>query len=202
MTEAPKKPSTRVTTPEAILSYPHLFEPSAGPDGGEAKYSATFVFPKGTDLTALKAAALAAGVAKFGEGKFQEGVRSGKLYWPFRDDVEDKGYPAGSIFLGARNKQAPGLVSRKKNAANADRPMPITAESQKPGNEDELYAGCKVRASLSAFAFDSHGKKGVSFALGNVQKLGEGERLDSRRAAEDEFEADLSETPASIDDLL
>lgn len=200
MTDTAKKPSLRVVTPEVILSYPHLFEPVAGPDGGEPKYSATFVALEGTDLTALKNAAQTAGVAKFGE-KFVEGVRAGKLYWPVRDDIEEKGYPAGSVFFSARSKQAPGLVSRYVDPATG-KATAITEAMQVPGNLNELYAGCKVRASVVAFAFDSHGKKGVSFALNNIQKLGEGDRLDNRRAAADEFEADLSETPASLEDVL
>ena len=201
MSDTPQKTSGKVVIPEAILSYPHLFEAVAGPDGGEAKYSATFIFPEGTDLTALKAAAKAVGEAKWGL-KFTEGVRSGKYHWPFRTDVEDKGYPKGSTYIGARSKQAPGLVSRYIDPATGKAHV-ITADEQKPGNVNELYAGCKVRASLSVFAFNFQNMKfGVSFGLNNIQKLGEGERLDSRRAATDEFEADLSEAPASLDDLM
>jgi hypothetical protein len=199
MADANKKASTRVMTPEATLSYPHLFEPSAGPDGGEAKFSAVFVFVRGTDLTAMKTAAQAAGEAKFG-AKFVEGVHTGKFRWPFRDDVEDKGYPAGSIFVSARSKQAPGIVSRFKDTDG--KPKVITAEQQKPGDPGELYAGSKVRATLAAYGYDKAGNKGVAFALNNVQKLGEGERLDNRRAAADDFEADMSEEPASLGDLL
>ena len=204
MTDTPKtaKPVLRVITPEVILSYPHLFEAVAGPDGGEPKFSAVFVAPKGTDLTALKTAAMTAGANQFGGiEKFKEGVRTGKFYWPFRDDVEDKGYPEGSVFFSARSKQPPGIVSRFQGPDT--KPLPITKEMQKPGDPGEVYAGCHVRASVVAFAFEFQGmKRGVSFALNNVQKLGEGDRLDNRRAAADEFEADLSEEPASLGDLL
>jgi hypothetical protein len=55
-----------------------------------------------------------------------------------------------------------------------------------------------VRASLRAFAYDTNGNKGVSFGLNNIQKLGEGQRLDGRKAATDEFDADLSQAPADI----
>jgi hypothetical protein len=59
-----------------------------------------------------------------------------------------------------------------------------------------------VRAQLRAFSYDSNGNKGVSFALNNIQKLGDGERLDNRQAATDAFEADLSAAPADISALL
>ena len=58
-----------------------------------------------------------------------------------------------------------------------------------------------VRASLIAFAYDTQGNKGVSFALGNVQVYDDGARLDNRKAAADEFATDLKEKPASLDDL-
>jgi hypothetical protein len=38
-------------------------------------------------------------------------------------------------------------------------------------------------------------------ALLGLQKLGEGARLDNRIAAEDAFEAILSDTPAALDDM-
>jgi hypothetical protein len=202
MSSPTKLGSKRVITPEATLSYPHLFEPVAGPDGGEPKYAATLVFAPETDLSALKAAAMAAAVEKLGsKEKVETAIRTGKLAWPFREADEESGYPKGSIFFGARSKAAPGLVSRY--AGPDGKPKPITLEDQKPGNPLDLYPGCKVRASLVAFYYDYMGmKKGVSFALNNIQKLGEGTRLDNRRAASDEFEADLNEEPASVDDLL
>lgn len=199
MADAAKTTERKWKTPVAMLSYPHLFVASAGPDGGKAKFSATFVFAPGADLKEGKAAAQAAGIAKFGD-KFVEGVRAGKFHWPFRTDVEDKGYPAGSTFVGARSDNMPGIVSRFKGADG--KATKITEEMQKPGEPGDMYPGCQVRGSLTAFAFDRNGKKGVSFALNNVQKLGEGERLDNRRAAQDEFEADLSEEPASLEDML
>jgi len=59
-----------------------------------------------------------------------------------------------------------------------------------------------VRASVTAFAYDRPESKGVSFGLNNIQLLdGTTPRLDGRKAAEDEFEADASMQPASLDDV-
>ena len=66
---------------------------------------------------------------------------------------------------------------------------------------DEVYCGCKVRATLSVFAYDKAGNRGISFGLNNVQKLGDGERLDGRLRAEDDFEA-LENNASEIDDIL
>ena len=83
-----KRESLRAVTPLAILSFPHLFEPWAGPKGDQTpKYSACFVFPPGADLDELKGKAIAAARAKWGD-KADELIRSGKVRMPFRDDSE------------------------------------------------------------------------------------------------------------------
>lgn len=183
---------TKVFTPQAVLSYPHLFEPNTPPGATEAVYSCALVFEQGTDLTEMKKAAVEAAKEKFG-AKAEALIRDGKLKLPFRTDAEDKGYPEGSIFMNVKNKQKPGIVSIYPGPDG--KPTAITDPSQ-------VYAGCKVRASLRAYAYDVSGNKGVAFALGNLQKLADGDRLDGRKRAEDEFEADLSAKPADLDDIL
>ena len=183
---------TKIITPQAVLSYPHLFEPNTPPGASEAVYSCALIFEKGTDLSGLKKAALEAATEKFG-AKAEALIRDGKLKLPFRNDGADKGYPDGSIFMNVKNKAKPGIVSIFPGADG--KPTPISDEAQ-------IYAGCKVRVSLRAYAYDVSGNKGVAFALGNLQKLADGDRLDGRKKAEDEFEADLSAKPADLDDLL
>lgn len=204
-TATPKKNPHRVTTPRAVLSFPHLFAAQAGPDGGKAKFSTALVFVpdadgKPSNIDELKKAAAAVAEAKFG-AQWQDGVRSGKIQWPFRND-EDKGYPKGSVFINVRSEEKPGIVSRVKGPDG--KPTPIT-------DPKEMYPGCIVRATITAFAYEFRQggtgpvmKKGVSFGLNNIQKLDEGTRLDNRVAAEDDFEADLQPeaAAASLDDLM
>ena len=183
----------RVITPEFRLSYPNLFKAVPGPQGGEAKFSAALLFDAGTDLATLKAAAIFAAREKWG-AKADDMIRGGKLRLPFRDDWEEKGYPEGTIFMNVRTNNKPGVVSNRQDP-DTKRPIPITDES-------EIYPGCYGRASLTAFAYDTAGNKGVSFALNNFQKLRDGDRLDNRVAAEDEFDADMADEPASLNDLM
>ena len=207
VTQLRKKPSTRVVTPEMVLSFPRLFVPDSGPDGtGEERYSACLVALAPAVATpewaTVKKAALQAAVNKFGE-KAIAMVKEGKLKMPFRDDVEDRGYPEGSVFFNARSKQKPGVVGRTGvELAGKFVPRPITEEDQQVGGPYEMYSGCKVRASITFYYFDKAGNKGVAAALNNVQRLGEGDRLDNRKAASDEFEADMSEAPASLEDVM
>lgn len=187
---------TLVVTSKAMLSYPHLDVPQLPQDGkGKPKFSATFVFPEGTDLSALVAAAEAAAEEKWA-GKSKEMFRTGALRSPFRKDAEAKGYTPGSIFVNTRSERKPGLVYLH---AGADQ-KPARIEEEKV--KDVLYPGCFVRAQLRAFAYDSNGNKGVSFALNNIQKLADGERIDGRQDATEAFEADLSAVPADISALL
>lgn len=168
-----------VITPEAVLSYPHLFNPAAPNPLSEPVYSCSLVFLPGADLSGLKAAALEAARERWGD-KAEPLIKSGKIRLPFRTDAEEKGYPAGSIFINVKSKTRPGVVSRY---AGPD------GKPQRIDNEEEVYPGCRVRASLRAFAYDTNGNRGVSFGLNNLQKLADGERLDGKRRAEDEFEA-------------
>ncbi len=186
---------TKVITPKAILSYPHLHEPQPGMNGGKAKYSAALVFPAGTDLKALAEAVAAAAEAKW-PGKAQKMLQSGALKSPFRKG-EEKEYAAGSVFINVRTETKPGVVSAQADPATG-KPAAIPADKIRT----ELYPGCYVRASVTAFAFDNSGNKGVSFALNNIQKLGDGDRLDGRVAAENEFDVDLSQPPSDIAHLI
>ena len=42
---------------------------------------------------------------------------------------------------------------------------------------DDIYSGCICVASVTAFAYDQAGNKGVSFFLNSVLKLRDGDRL-------------------------
>lgn len=192
----------------AILSFPALFEPKAGPGGKSPKFGGTFVLPKGTDLTVAKRALLVAPQKKWGvtPEKAAEIIRSQRNP-VFRDDQNEKyGYPEGSVTIRARSSTRPGVVSNFKGPDN--KPLLIT-------NPEEIYSGAIVAVSLFAGAYDVEGSKGVTFYLNNVQLLDKNApRLDGRIAAADEFEAteelpDLGDmeaaaagASASRDDLL
>ncbi len=169
MNDAVKK--TTIITPPATGCYVFLTrpQPSMNP-GGDPQYAITLVFPKSANLSELKAAAKAAAEKKWGN-KIPTNLRN-----PFRDgdtDKPDDPVFANSIFISARTKQKPGAVAPDR--------QPL------PEPEFDLYSGMRCRASVTAFAYDTAGNKGVSFALNNVQKLADGDRLSGRKAAEDEF---------------
>lgn len=195
-----KVANTRGMTPVGTLSYPHLDVPTQNTDDktgqpiGKPKYSAAIIFPAGTDLSKLQEMADAAGRAKWGD-KYAA-MKKNFRYSSIRTDSEDKGYPEGSSFINARTEQKPGLVYPWA-AEGSTKPAVVPEDKVK----EVFYPGAKVRATVAAFAYDRNGNRGVAFALNNMQKVGEGERLDNRVAAENEFDVDLTATPADLGDL-
>ena len=181
-----EKRNTKVTTPLARLSFPSLFEPRPKMSGQGEEYSCNLLFAKGTDLTAMKKLAFDACVAKWGEDKKNWPVnlrninwkthlsQNGKDGWPFRDgDMQDYDGYADMISVRVSSSNRPAVFDRNV--------VPIM-------DKDEVYAGCYVHASVSAFAWhhQQSGNKGVSFGLLGIQKVKDGEPF-SRRATPDDF---------------
>jgi len=184
---------SRIKTPEAILSYPHLFEPQESDEPGQkAKYSCALIFPEGTDLTALKKAVVEAAKEEWGDKAVQM-IRSGEARSPFRTDWEKKGYPENSTFFNARSTRKPGIVSTI--------PDPNTGLPMKIDDPEEMYPGAIVLAGVSVFTYDRKGNKGVGFGLDVLQKIRDSERLDNAVNAQDFFEADEN-AAADLDDVL
>lgn len=198
------KSSPRLITPVAILSYPHLKAPQKSTNpGGKDKYSVSLVFtkeslstPDGAKLfQAMQDAARAAGVAKFGD-QFEALLKAPTFHRGFRRDWETKGYPQDSVFINARSEQRPGLVY---SYATPGTNTPARVPDDKI--DSVFYPGALVRASVTAFAFINSGNKGLGFAINNLQFIKDGERLDNRVAAENEFTV-LNQEPASLEGVL
>lgn len=185
--------STSLITPKGTISYPQLFQPRIPPNskpGTDGRYSCIIMFRKDVDLKALKTAALKVAVDKWGREKVEALLKDGKLKLGFRTDLASKGWDADlyGTYISPWTKQQPGVVDRFKGPDG--KALPIR-------DPNVIYAGAEVRASVRPFAYDTDGNKGVAFGLGNIQKTGEGDRLDGRRAAADEFEA-TEEAPDTI----
>lgn len=155
------KSGTRVLTPVARVIYTHLLAPQEYE--GKIKYSLTLLFDRETDLTALQKAVFAAGATKF--GKKIPNIK--KIFKNGNDKFEETGNTAfkNKIFINPRSDDKPD-VGKKINGIW----VPITSP-------EEIYWGMYVRATLVAFTFEKKVNKGVSFALKNVIKVRDGERL-------------------------
>lgn len=162
---------SRLILKNVRLSYAHLFDPYSV-SGEDPKYSAALLIDK-ADAETLKEirkaikAAEQDGVAKFGS-------RWKPARTPLRDgDAEGKGGAYESVyFMNARSNTKPGIVDRKRRA--------IT-------DETEVYSGCFANVSVTFYPYSTSGNSGIACGLGNVQKVRDGEALDGRVSAEDEF---------------
>jgi len=166
--------STKVITGLVRFSYLHVWEAVSIQEGQDKKYSASLIIPKSDKATLAKinaaiAAAKEAGKAKFG-GKIPPNLKI-----PLRDgDVErpeDDAY-ANAYFVNASAKTKPGIV----DAAVA----PIM-------DQDEMYSGCYGKASITFYAFNTSGNKGIACGLNHLMKVKDGESLGGRSSAEADF---------------
>ena len=154
------------------LSFPSLFktEVYAGEDTG--KYAATFLIPKSDTktVTAIEQACKAALVEKYGEGKIPKGF---KMPLVDGDDKEYQGYQ-DHVYIKANTKKRPTLVNRDKT--------PIAEE------DNILYGGCYVNASIDVWVMDnSYGKK-VLASLNAIQFVKDGEAFGSKSEGADDFD--------------
>ena len=159
----------------ARLSYANIWEPKSI-NGSEPKYSVSLLIDKkDTAMIAAINAAIEKALEEGIQSKFS-GKKPANLKMPLRDgDIEfpdDKNY-AGCYFFNANSKTAPKIVDRKV--------QPII-------DQDEVYSGCYANVSVSFFAFNASGNKGVGAGLHNIQKVKDGERLGGGTTPEEDFE--------------
>ena len=115
--------------------------------------------------------AIKEGIGKFG-GKIPP---KGSLKLPLRDgdtERDDENYN-GCYFVNANSKTAPQIVDKQVR--------PILDRS-------EVYSGVYAYVSLSFYAFNTNGNRGVACGLGNIQKVRDGEPLGGHTSASAEFD--------------
>ena len=65
----------------------------------------------------------------------------------------------------------------------------MDAQAQPILDRAEVYSGCYGRVSLTFFAYNTNGNRGIACGLNNVQKIRDGEPLGGHMSAEQEFAA-------------
>lgn len=167
----------RIWSPVGVVSFPKVFQPE-GYQGSEPKYSLVLIFdPSKFNATDKK---LWAGMIALANEKSMDQFKRplkdlpGNFRKPFRDGDEKadlQGYGPGKVFCSFSSKMKPGVVD---------------LNLQPLESAEEFYPGCLARVTLTAYAYDNVGK-GVAFGLQNIQKIADGERLDSRTNADEDF---------------
>lgn len=177
-----EKKTLRVTSPVFRLSFPNLKAPKSNFEGQKPAYSVQMLFDDKADLTKMKAAAHEAAIAKWGSdyNKVDPKTKKPKIQFKhptFKNgDEKDLEDYKGKIVVEARTQQKPGVVDKDRNEIL---------------DLNEVYAGCYCRATLTVYAYDKAGNKGVSFGLQNVQKIADGPAFSGKRNAKDDFDEEL-----------
>ena len=175
---ANNNPTKVITGKDTRWSYVNTWETKAI-NGSTPKFSVSLIIPKSDAVTLRKIKAAIEAAYHDGESKLRG---SGKtvpplvaIKNPLRDgDTERSDDPAyqNAYFVNANATTAPGVVDADCN--------PILTRS-------EVYSGVYGRASISFYAFNSNGNRGIACGLNNLQKIRDGEPLGSRASAESDF---------------
>ena len=165
-----------VTGINTRLSYANIWEPKSI-NGGKEKYSVSLIIPKSDTktVTAIEKAidaSIEEGIGKFGGKKPNKAA----LKLPLRDgdlEKDDVNYK-DAYFINANSITAPQIVNKQV--------QPIL-------DQTEVYSGCYARVSISFYAFNTNGNRGVACGLGNIQKIRYCEPLGGHSSASDDFTA-------------
>ncbi len=165
-------------------SYANVWEPKAM-EGGKPKFSVSLIIPKSDSVTVGKIRAAIEEAYRDGQSKLKGNGKSvpalSTLRTPLRDgDIDRPDDPAyaNSYFVNANSTTAPGVVDANRNEIL---------------DKSEVYSGCYGRASISFYAFNANGNKGIACGLNNLQKIKDGEPLGGRASAESDFATEEDE---------
>ena len=174
-------PTKVITGPQTRWSYANVWD-AKSINGGAPKYSVSLIIPKSDTKTVEKIKAAIQAAYEEGQSKLKGNGKSvpalSVIKTPLRDgDTErpdDEAYK-NCYFINANSATAPGIVDADRN--------PIIERS-------EVYSGVYGRASISLYAFNSNGNRGIACGLNNLQKISDGEPLGGKARAEDDFDTD------------
>ncbi len=168
--------ATKVITGKCRASFVHIFEPQSV-NGSEPKYSVSLIIPKSDTETLGKIRAAIEEAKQNGASSKWSGKIPPNLKLPLRDgDIDrpdDEAY-TNAYFINANSTEKPGVVDRKR--------VQIT-------DPQAIDSGCYIRASINFYPFNTNGNRGVGANLANVQFWADGEPLNGRVRAEDEFDS-------------
>jgi hypothetical protein len=182
----------KVSLSNARLSFPHLFTPQAGTDGGEPKYSATFILEPGS----AGAKALAAAIEQVAKDKWADKAPGVLAQLRKADKVcyreEEKCNQSGDVYAGfegmhyvtSNDKTRPTVIDRDKT--------PLTSADGRP------YGGCFVNAILDVWAQENQYGKRINASLKGVQFVKHGEAFSGGSPAS----ADDFDVVEEADDLV
>ena len=167
-----------ITGKETRWSYANVWD-AKSVNGGTPKFSVSLIIPKSDTVTLKKIRTAIEAAYQEGESKLKGNGKTvpalSTLKTPLRDgDTErpDDATYENAYFINANATTAPGIVD---------------ADCQPILTRSEVYSGVYGRASITFYAFNSNGNRGIACGLNNLQKIRDGEPLGGHASAESDF---------------
>lgn len=194
MATAAKKKAARFITPVFRMSFPNLYTPRrSDQDDPNSKLkfgcSAVWTPSKFTDREKQLWKAILGELHRVSKEAFKkpwnelpDNIKRGLRDGSAKEGLE--GYGPGTRFANLTSNNRPGVIGKDG----------VTKIGPEYGNGEEIYPGCFARATVNVYAYGlKPGSKGKGVAIGlfNIQKIKDGPRLDSRVAAEDDFDEEI-----------
>lgn len=166
--------NTKFVTPEIVCSYPALFVAEDPFNSGQPKFSLSIPIKKDDKeaLANIQQCIVNAAVNKWGEKKKDLKGLTLPLADADQTDRADDPIYSGTYYFNAKSNKRPGVVG---------------LDLQPIMDEDEIYPGCIIRASMTFYGYDFNNKKGIAVGLQNVMKVRDGERIGGGSSAESDF---------------
>lgn len=176
---------SKFVTGKVRFSYVNVFEPRVTPNGDQ-KYSITLLIPKSDTATYQGIMNEISKTQQESLANVFKGVAPTNLKLPIHDGdgLRQSGEPYGPECKGH------WVI----NASSNNAPDVVDASVQPIISKNEFYSGCYGRVSLNFYAYNQNGNKGIGCGLGNVQKLEDGQPLDGRTTAAEDFGAPMQNT--------
>lgn len=174
---------------EVRFSYVSAFEPRITPNGDE-KYSVTLLIPKSNTEAYQSIMTEIQKCLQENIATTFKGVAPANPRLPIYDGdgIRESGEPFGEECKGH------WVISAKSNTA----PEVVDANLNPIISKSEFYSGCYGRASIRFYAYNQNGNKGIGCGLGNLQKLRDGQPLDGRTSAKEDFGGFTQPTPQAV----
>lgn len=175
--------ATHVVTGKVRLSYCHLNEPQAANDaipGSKPRYNTTILIPKSDRATKQKIDAAIEAAKQNGQSTKFGGKIPALLPTPVHDGDGTRpsdGEPYGDECKGC------WVIA----AGTTTKPRIVDTNLNDILDPNEIYSGMYAKVSLDFFPYAATTKKGIGVALGNIQKVADGEAFTSRASVEDDF---------------
>lgn len=192
-----------IKTPLATVAFTNgLFDGQIDEKTKKKSWTASLLWPKSVSLDELKANAVEAAVAEWGD-KAIGWIKDGTIKSPFLDGDGKQGK---SKKTGEPHAGFPGNTFVRVKSGEDYRPKLVNKKVLPIASKDELPSGSKVFAVVNAFTWENAEQgKGITFGISMMQvvKVAEGDEVLGGGGGgnpDDHFEAipDEGDAPASV----